>query len=94
VRYKLDRLPITNYQITDPRDVPHITEKGYISFVNGAITLIVLLIAPLGLAAVIINTLLIAAATFVAGEISDRIIRYLCRNSLFPARGLKLKSCH
>ncbi|MGL5061546.1 MAG: CRISPR-associated protein Csx18 [Microcoleus sp.] len=48
-----------------------------LSVVNGAITLIVLLIAPLGLAAVIINTLLIAAATFAAGEISDRIIRYL-----------------
>lgn len=48
-----------------------------LSAVNGAITLIVLLIAPLGLAAVIINTLLIAAATFVAGEIADRVIRYL-----------------
>jgi hypothetical protein len=46
-----------------------------LSAVNGAITLIVLLIAPLGL--VIINTLLIAAATFVAGEIADRVIRYL-----------------
>jgi len=48
-----------------------------LSAVNGAITLIVLLIAPLGLAAVIINTLLIAAGTFVAGEIADRVIRYL-----------------
>lgn len=48
-----------------------------LSAVNGAITLIVLLIAPLGLAAVIINTLLIAAATFVTGEIADRVIRYL-----------------
>ncbi|MCU0542979.1 MAG: CRISPR-associated protein Csx18 [Oscillatoriaceae cyanobacterium Prado104] len=48
-----------------------------LSVINGAITLIVLLIAPLGLAAVIINTLLIAAATFVAGEIADRVIRYL-----------------
>ncbi|MGB3268014.1 MAG: CRISPR-associated protein Csx18 [Microcoleus sp.] len=48
-----------------------------LSVVNGAITLIVLLIAPLGLAAVIINTLLITAATFVAGEIADRVIRYL-----------------
>ncbi len=48
-----------------------------LSAVNGAITLIVLLIAPLGLAAVIINTLLIAVATFVAGEVADRVIRYL-----------------
>ena len=48
-----------------------------LSVINGAITLIVLLIVPLGLAAVIINTLLIAAATFVAGEIADSVIRYL-----------------
>jgi hypothetical protein len=48
-----------------------------LSVVNGVITLIVLLIAPLGLAAVIINTLLIAVATFLAGEIADRVIRYL-----------------
>lgn len=44
---------------------------------NGGITLIILLIAPLGLAAVIINTILITISTFVTATASDKIIRYL-----------------
>jgi len=44
---------------------------------NGSITLIILLIAPLGLAAVIINTILITLSTFVTATASDRIIKYL-----------------
>lgn len=48
-----------------------------ISAVNGGITLIILLIAPLGLTAVIINTILITISTFATATASDRIIRYL-----------------
>ncbi|MEG3843263.1 CRISPR-associated protein Csx18 [Microcoleus sp. herbarium14] len=45
--------------------------------VNGTITLIILLIAPLGLAAVISNTFLVTVATFFASTIADQIVRYL-----------------
>jgi hypothetical protein len=45
--------------------------------VNGTITLIILLIAPLGLATVISNTFLITVATFFASTIADKIVRYL-----------------
>ncbi|NJK35763.1 MAG: hypothetical protein HC919_12915 [Oscillatoriales cyanobacterium SM2_2_1] len=44
---------------------------------NGAITLVILLIAPLGLAAVIINTALVAVVTYGTGTIADRLIQYL-----------------
>ncbi|MEG4987110.1 CRISPR-associated protein Csx18 [Microcoleus sp. BR0-C5] len=45
--------------------------------VNGTITLIILLIAPLGLAAVISNTFLVTVATFFASTVADQIVRYL-----------------
>lgn len=48
-----------------------------LSVANGGITLIILLIAPLGLAAVIINTILITLSTFVTATASDRIVKYL-----------------
>lgn len=48
-----------------------------VAIVNGAITLIILLIAPLGLAAVIINTLLVTLASFISSTASDRIIQFL-----------------
>lgn len=48
-----------------------------VATVNGAITLMILLIAPLGLAAVIANTILIAGATFFTGTFADTAIRYL-----------------
>ncbi|MEG4320850.1 MULTISPECIES: CRISPR-associated protein Csx18 [unclassified Microcoleus] len=48
-----------------------------IALVNGTITLIVLLIAPLGLAAVIANTFLVTAATFLTATTADQITRYL-----------------
>jgi len=44
---------------------------------NGSITLIILIIAPLGLTAVIINTILITLSTFVTATASDRIITAL-----------------
>ncbi|MBW4418969.1 MAG: hypothetical protein KME13_07035 [Myxacorys californica WJT36-NPBG1] len=49
--------------------------------VNGTITLIILLIAPLGLAAVIINTLLVTIASYVTATAADRIVRYLMTDS-------------
>ena len=48
-----------------------------ISTVNSGITLIILLIAPLGLAAVIINTLLVAVSTYIVASAADRVILWL-----------------
>ncbi|MBD2482823.1 CRISPR-associated protein Csx18 [Planktothrix sp. FACHB-1365] len=48
-----------------------------IAIVNGTITLIILLIAPVGLAAVISNTFLVTIATFFTATIADGIIRFL-----------------
>lgn len=48
-----------------------------VAAVNGAITLVILLIAPLGLAAVAINTFLVTVATYATATIADRIVRYL-----------------
>lgn len=48
-----------------------------ISTVNGGITLVILLIAPLGLAAVIINTLLVTVATYIVANTADRVILWL-----------------
>ena len=45
--------------------------------VNGTITLIILLVAPLGLAAVISNTFLVTVATFFASTVADQIVRYI-----------------
>jgi hypothetical protein len=53
----------------------------FLSIVNGSVTLIILLIAPLGLAAVIINTILVAAATFLTASVSDRIVLFLAGDS-------------
>ncbi|CAD5988650.1 hypothetical protein PCC9214_05431 (plasmid) [Planktothrix tepida] len=48
-----------------------------IAIVNGAITLIILLIAPLGLMAVISNTFLVTVASFFTATIADGVIRFL-----------------
>lgn len=48
-----------------------------VAFVNGAVTLVILLIAPLGLAAVIINTLLVTIATYFTATAADRVVGYL-----------------
>jgi hypothetical protein len=45
--------------------------------VNGVVTLIILLIAPLGLAAVIINTVLVTIATYLTATSADWVVRYL-----------------
>lgn len=48
-----------------------------VSVVNGFATLIILLIAPLGLAAVVMNTLLVSLASFVIATAGDRVARWL-----------------
>jgi hypothetical protein len=51
-----------------------------VSVANGVISLTILLIAPMGLFAVIVNTLLIVAATYGSLTVSDRILVYLLRD--------------
>lgn len=48
---------------------------------SGCITLIILLIAPLGLAAVIINTLLVTVATYAISSVADWVITWLLPDS-------------
>lgn len=50
-----------------------------VSLINGTVTLIILLIAPLGLMAVIINTVIIALATYIVLVGADRVTAYLQR---------------
>lgn len=47
------------------------------AIINGIITLILLLIAPLGLAAVIGNTFMVTVATFFVGSFSDLVVAWL-----------------
>lgn len=53
-----------------------------VSTINGSITLIILLIAPLGLAAVIINTLLVAVATYGVSSVADWVMAWLQPSSI------------
>lgn len=48
-----------------------------VSSLNGGITLVILLIAPLGLAAVIVNTLLVTLASYLVGSVADRVMVWL-----------------
>lgn len=48
--------------------------NAVVSITCGGVTLIILLIAPLGLAAVLINTLLVAFSVYGMGNLADRII--------------------
>ena len=48
-----------------------------VSLLNGAITLIILLIAPMGLAGVIMNTALVTIASFANATLCDRIVHFL-----------------
>jgi hypothetical protein len=54
-----------------------LTRNTLLSIGTGTITLVILLIAPLGLAAVIINTLLVTFATFTVSTIADRVLLWL-----------------
>jgi hypothetical protein len=48
-----------------------------VAVANGSITLVILLIAPMGLAGVITNTLMITIASFVSATFADRVIYFL-----------------
>lgn len=48
-----------------------------VAAVNGSITLVILLIAPLGLAAVIMNTVLITVASLLSAILADRVVIFL-----------------
>jgi hypothetical protein len=51
--------------------------NALVSVVNGGVTLVILLIAPMGLAAVIINTLLVTFATYIVSTVADRVVKWL-----------------
>lgn len=48
-----------------------------VAIINGSITLIILLIAPMGLAAVIMNTFLVTVASFFTATMADSAVRFL-----------------
>ncbi|QQE67390.1 hypothetical protein GFS31_41030 (plasmid) [Leptolyngbya sp. BL0902] len=54
-----------------------LVRNAVVSVFNGGITLAILLIAPLGLAAVIANTLLVAASTLVMTTAGDGVVYFL-----------------
>lgn len=54
-----------------------LVRNGAVAGINGTVTLIILLIAPLGLAAVIINTILVTIASFVTATAADRVVLFL-----------------
>ncbi|MEQ8959470.1 MAG: CRISPR-associated protein Csx18 [Coleofasciculus sp. C2-GNP5-27] len=51
--------------------------NGLVSLFNGGVTLIILLIAPLGLAAVIVNTGLVMGSSYAIASLADGVIRWL-----------------
>ena len=52
------------------------------AIVNGIITIVLLLIAPLGLAAVIGNTFLVTVASFFVGTFADMVVDWLALSDL------------
>jgi hypothetical protein len=50
-----------------------IKRRQAIALINSGLTLIILLIAPLGLAAVLVNTLLVGLASYYTCTIADRL---------------------
>ncbi|WP_036480154.1 CRISPR-associated protein Csx18 [Myxosarcina sp. GI1] len=58
---------------------------------NGAITLTLLLIAPLGLAAVVGNTFFVTVASFFVGVFADMVVSWL---SISPSRQNRFSAPH
>ncbi len=50
---------------------------GSVAFFNGLVTLIILLVAPLGLAAVLTCTMAVTFSSLVVGGIAEGVVRYL-----------------
>lgn len=69
-----------------------------VALFNGAISLIILLIAPMGLAGVITNTLMITIASFLNASFCDRVVIFLqnpnARNAFFSQTGVDESSLH
>jgi len=67
-----------------------LVRNSAVAIINGCITLIILLIAPLGLMAVITNTLLVTIATYIVCFTADRVLLFLQRgrepNTLYRSR--------
>lgn len=64
---------------------PAIVRNIAVAAVNGIITLTLLLIAPLGLFAVVVNTILVTASTFFVSTLADIVVVWL----LAPSRPSK-----
>lgn len=64
-----------------------VVRNAMVAVFNGGITLVILLIAPLGLAAVLMNTLLVTASTFATATAGDRVVAFLLGGQP-PADGL------
>lgn len=56
---------------------PAFVRNVAVATVNGIITLILLLIAPLGLFAVLVNTVLVTVSTFVVSTLMDIVVVWL-----------------
>lgn len=54
-----------------------LVRNSLVAFFNGLVTLIILLIAPLGLAAVVTGTVAVAFSSMVVGAVADSVVRYL-----------------
>ncbi|WP_287128204.1 CRISPR-associated protein Csx18 [Candidatus Cyanaurora vandensis] len=54
-----------------------LVRNSLVAFFNGLTTLVILLIAPLGLAAVLVCTLAVTLSSLVIGLTADRIVRFL-----------------
>lgn len=77
--YSVSVLHLRQPMYISPRGV--LIRNGATAVVNGAITLMLLLIAPLGLAAVIINTFAVTVSTFAVCMAADFVVAWLIRPS-------------
>lgn len=72
-----------------------IIRNGATAIVNGAITLIILLIAPLGLATVIFLTLMVTISTFSVCSLGDMVTSWLLpsgdTDTLSPGQGIPIR---
>ncbi len=66
-----------------------------VAVVNSGVTLVILLIAPMGLAGVVMNTLLVGLASFYTAATADRLVQFLqaapVALSLDPAAGTAIQ---
>ena len=63
--------------------------NAVVSVTCGGVTLVILLIAPLGLAAVLINTLLVAFSVYSVGNLADRVVARVFLPPQQPSSGIQ-----